>query len=91
MPPPWQRLWGVNCGALETVSASPTLSGVRRDYWEQSVSFVYSSDKTVTMGVHDGGAAEGGTGKNSFSVVLLAAPTAATVAVPEMFPSVTLG
>ena len=56
----------------------------------QSVSFVHSSDQTAAMGVPDCGAEVGGTGMNIFSVVLLAAPTAATIAVPAMFPSVTL-
>ena len=82
MPPPWQRIQGVNRVLLETVAARPTCGAVRRDYWEKSVSFVHSSNQTVVMGVHDCGVAGGGTGNNSLSVVLSAAPTAATIAVP---------
>ena len=91
MPPPWKRLWGVTHVALETVAARPTRGVVSKDYWEQIVSFVHYYDQTVAMGAHDCGAAGEGTGKNSFSVFLLDALTAATISVPVMFPSVTLG
>ena len=87
IPPPWQNLSGVTCGAAETVAAGTNCGAVRREYWEKSVSIFHSADQTVAIGVHDCGDAEGGTGKNSFFVVLLAAPTVATIEVPEMFPS----
>ena len=90
MPPPWHRLWGKTSVALETMAARPNCGVVRRNYWEQSVSFVNSTDQTVAMGVHACGAGGGGTGNNRLSVVILAAPTAATIAVIAMLPSVTL-
>ena len=40
-------------GAAEKVAAGPTLSVVRRDYQEKSVSFVHSEDPTVAMGLHE--------------------------------------
>ena len=40
-------------GAAEKVAAGPTLSSVRRDCYEQSVSFVHLADPTVLMGLHD--------------------------------------
>ena len=73
------------------MAARPNHGAMGRDYWEQSVSFVHSSDHTVAMGVHDCGATGGGTGENSFSVVLSETSPAVMIAVPAMFPSVTLG
>ena len=72
------------------VSVRPTRGAVSRDYWEQSVSFIQSVYQTVEMGVHDYDTAEGGTGKNRFSIVISAAPTVATIILPAMFPSVPL-
>ena len=66
MPPPCQRLWGGTRGADDKASARTTHVAVTRDRWERSVSFVHSDDPTVAMGVHDCGAARGGTGKNNF-------------------------
>ena len=43
---------GKTHGAAEEVDAGPTLSAVRRYCYYKSVSFVYSDDPTVTMGIH---------------------------------------
>ena len=86
----WQMLWGVTCVALVTMVASLTRGAVRRNYWDHRVSFAHSSDQTVAMGSQDCCAAGRGTVKNSFSVVLSAALTAAMISVPDIFPSVTL-
>ena len=74
----------------DKVAARPTRGAVRRDFRERSVFFFHSANLTVAMGVHDCGTAAGGTGNNSFSIVLSAAPTAATIKVQAMFPSVPL-
>ena len=39
-------------GAAEKVAEGPTLSALRRDYWEQSVFFIHSDNPTVSMGLH---------------------------------------
>ena len=70
------------------MDASPNHGSVRRNYWDQSVSFFHSADQIVAMGVHDCGATGGGAGNNSFSVVLLDAQTVTTITVPVMLPSV---
>ena len=59
MPPPWKRLWGGTRGAAETLATRMTRGAVRRDYWDQSISFIHYSDQTVVMGVYDCGAAGG--------------------------------
>ena len=49
------------CGAAENVASGPTISAVRRDYWDKSVFFFHLADPTVAMGIHD---CCGGGGKN---------------------------
>ena len=86
----WQMLWGVTCVAFETMAASPTRGAVRKNYCDQRISFAHYSYQMVTMGFQYCCAAGGGTVKNSFSVVLSAALTAAMISLPDIFPSITL-
>ena len=44
---------GKTCEAAGKVSAGSTHCVVRRDCWDQSVSFVHLADPTVVMGVHN--------------------------------------
>ena len=40
-------------GAAEKVAAGPNISAVRRDCYDQSVSFFHSADPTLSMRLHD--------------------------------------
>ena len=41
------------CGAAKKVTEDPTLGAVSKDCYNQSVSFVYSTNPTVAMGIQD--------------------------------------